>query len=72
MVQNTPVIRSFAGNHTDLVSPWVMLDEFGPMRVEPGTLGMDINHTDSSPWVMLDEFGPMRVEPGTLGMDIKA
>ena len=29
MVQNTPVIRSF-GNHTDLVSPWVMLDEFGP------------------------------------------
>ena len=42
MVQNTPVIRSFAGNHTDLVSPWVMLDEFGPMRVEPGTLGMDI------------------------------
>ena len=42
MVQNTQVIRSFAGNHTDLVSPWVMLDEFGPMRVEPGTLGMDI------------------------------
>ena len=42
MVQNTPVIRSFAGNHTDLVSPWVMLDEFGPMRIEPGTLGMDI------------------------------
>ena len=42
LVQNTPVIRSFAGNHTDLVSPWVMLDEFGPVRVEPGTLGMDI------------------------------
>lgn len=42
MVQNTPVIRSFSGNHTDLVSPWVMLDEFGPMRIEPGSLGMDI------------------------------
>ena len=41
MVQNTPVIRSFFGNHTDLVSPWVMLDEFGPMKIEPGTLGMD-------------------------------
>ena len=29
MVQNVPVIRGFAGNHTDLVSPFVMLDEFG-------------------------------------------
>ena len=42
MVQNVPVQRGFAGNHTDLVSPFVMLDEFGPLHIDPGTLGMDI------------------------------
>ncbi len=42
MVQNVPVIRGFAGNHTDLVSPFVMLDEFGPLQIDPGSLGMDI------------------------------
>lgn len=42
MVQNVPVLRGFAGNHTDLVSPFVMLDEFGPLQIDPGTLGMDI------------------------------
>lgn len=42
MVQNVPVLRAFAGDHTDLVSPFVMLDEFGPLQIDPGTLGMDI------------------------------
>ena len=42
MVQNVPVLRGFAGDHTDLVSPFVMLDEFGPLQIDPGTLGMDI------------------------------
>ena len=42
MVQNVPVLRAFAGGQTDLVSPFVMLDEFGPLTVEPGSIGMDI------------------------------
>lgn len=42
MVQNVPVLRGFAGDHTDLVSPFVMLDEFGPLHIDPGSLGMDI------------------------------
>ena len=42
MVQNVPVLRGFAGDHTDLVSPFVMLDEFGPLQIDPGELGMDI------------------------------
>jgi len=42
MVQNVPVLRGLAGDHTDLVSPFVMLDEFGPLQIDPGTLGMDI------------------------------
>ena len=42
MVQNVPVLRGFAGDHNDLVSPFVMLDEFGPLQIDPGTLGMDI------------------------------
>ena len=42
MVQNVPVLRAFAGDHTDLVSPFVMLDEFGPLHIDPGSLGMDI------------------------------
>lgn len=35
-VGTLPVIRAFAGNHTDYVSPYVLLDEFGPVAVEPG------------------------------------
>jgi redox-sensitive bicupin YhaK (pirin superfamily) len=42
MVQNVPVLRGFAGDHTDLVSPFVMLDEFGPLQIDPGALGVDI------------------------------
>ena len=35
MVQNVPVLRAFAGGQNDLVSPFVMLDEFGPLDVDP-------------------------------------
>ena len=42
MVQNVPVLRAFGGGQHDLVSPFVMLDEFGPFQVNPGDVGMDI------------------------------
>ena len=42
MVQNVPVLRAFGGGQSDLVSPFVMLDEFGPFQVNPGEIGMDI------------------------------
>ncbi len=42
MVQNVPVLRAFGGGENDLVSPFVMLDEFGPFQVKPGDVGMDI------------------------------
>ncbi|MDO7740470.1 MAG: pirin family protein [Flavobacteriales bacterium] len=42
MVQNTPILRAFSGGKMDFVSPFVLLDEFGPMVVEPGTEGMQI------------------------------
>ena len=42
MVQNVPVLRAFGGGQHDLVSPFVMLDEFGPFEVNPGDVGMDI------------------------------
>jgi redox-sensitive bicupin YhaK (pirin superfamily) len=35
-VGTLPVLRAFAGNHLDHVSPFVMLDEFGPIQVNPG------------------------------------
>jgi redox-sensitive bicupin YhaK (pirin superfamily) len=35
-VGTLPVIRAFAGDHEDHVSPFVMLDEFGPVQVNPG------------------------------------
>jgi hypothetical protein len=41
-VQNTPILRAFSGGKPDLVSPFVLLDEFGPLRVDPGTEGMQI------------------------------
>ena len=50
MVQNVPVLRGFAGDHTDLVSPFVMLDEFGPLQIDPGTLGMDIKAHPHAGW----------------------
>lgn len=35
-VGTLPVMRAFAGNHKDYVSPYVLFDEFGPVKVEPG------------------------------------
>lgn len=32
-----PVMRAFAGNHLDHVSPFVLFDEFGPVNVESGS-----------------------------------
>lgn len=36
-VGTLPVMRAFAGNHLDYVSPFVLFDEFGPVDVTPGT-----------------------------------
>jgi redox-sensitive bicupin YhaK (pirin superfamily) len=35
MVGTLPVLRAFAGDHNDYVSPYVFLDEFGPVMVNP-------------------------------------
>ena len=35
-VGTLPVMRAFAGNHLDYVSPYVLFDEFGPVNVNPG------------------------------------
>ncbi|MCC6690701.1 MAG: pirin family protein, partial [Bacteroidia bacterium] len=35
MVGTLPVLRAFAGDHNDFVSPFVFLDEFGPVMVNP-------------------------------------
>ena len=36
-VGTLPVLRAFAGNHIDHVSPYVMLDEFGPVSIAAGS-----------------------------------
>ena len=35
-VGTLPILRAFAGNHRDYVSPFVLLDEFGPVDMSPG------------------------------------
>jgi redox-sensitive bicupin YhaK (pirin superfamily) len=35
MVGTLPVLRAFAGDHTDFVSPYVFFDEFGPVNLAP-------------------------------------
>src|SRR4051812_26631598 len=35
MVGTLPVLRAFAGDHNDHVSPFVFFDEFGPVAVNP-------------------------------------
>src|SRR5687768_16082116 len=35
MVGTLPVLRAFAGDHNDYVSPYVFFDEFGPVSVNP-------------------------------------
>lgn len=36
-VGTLPVMRAFAGNHLDHVSPYVLFDEFGPIQVNAGS-----------------------------------
>lgn len=36
-VGTLPVMRAFAGGHTDHVSPFVLFDEFGPVQIDAGT-----------------------------------
>jgi redox-sensitive bicupin YhaK (pirin superfamily) len=36
-VGTLPILRAFAGNHLDYVSPYVMFDEFGPVDLRPGS-----------------------------------
>lgn len=35
-VGTLPVLRAFAGNHVDFVSPFVLFDEFGPVDIQAG------------------------------------
>jgi redox-sensitive bicupin YhaK (pirin superfamily) len=35
-VGTLPILRAFAGDHQDYVSPYVLFDEFGPVTIEPG------------------------------------
>ncbi len=34
-VGTLPILRAFAGNHLDYVSPYVLFDEFGPVELSP-------------------------------------
>lgn len=42
-VGTLPIMRAFAGNHVDYVSPYVMLDEFGPVNLEPESEPLRVN-----------------------------
>jgi len=35
-VGSLPIMRAFAGDHNDFVSPYVLFDEFGPVSIAPG------------------------------------
>jgi len=42
MVQSVPILRAFAGNQTDYVSPFVLFDEFGPLKIDAQNEGFKI------------------------------
>lgn len=42
MVGTLPVMRAFAGNHNDYVSPFVFFDEFGPVDLKPGSTALKV------------------------------
>ncbi len=42
-VGTLPVMRAFAGDHTDHVSPFVLFDEFGPVDTVPGADALRVN-----------------------------
>ena len=43
MVGTLPILRAFAGDHQDLVSPYVLFDEFGPVTMEVGAKPLRVN-----------------------------
>ncbi len=43
MVGTLPILRAFAGDHQDLVSPFVMLDEFGPVELQAGATPLRVD-----------------------------
>lgn len=45
-VGTLPILRAFAGNELDYVSPFVLFDEFGPVEIKPG---MDALKVDAHP-----------------------
>jgi quercetin 2,3-dioxygenase len=42
-VGTLPILRAFAGNHVDYVSPFVLFDEFGPVSLEAGNAPLRVN-----------------------------
>lgn len=42
-VGTLPVMRAFAGDHVDHVSPFVLFDEFGPVDIAPGSDALRVN-----------------------------
>jgi redox-sensitive bicupin YhaK (pirin superfamily) len=42
-VGTLPVMRAFAGDHMDHVSPFVLFDEFGPVNITPGADALRVN-----------------------------
>jgi redox-sensitive bicupin YhaK (pirin superfamily) len=42
-VGTLPIMRAFAGNHNDYVSPYVLFDEFGPVSIKPGADPLRVN-----------------------------
>ena len=45
-VGTLPILRAFAGNHLDYVSPYVLFDEFGPVTLQAGS---DLLRVDAHP-----------------------
>src|ERR1051325_4464965 len=43
MVGTLPVLRAFAGDNNDYVSPYVFFDEFGPVKVNPNDKPLRVN-----------------------------
>ncbi|MBR9860620.1 pirin family protein [bacterium] len=43
MVGTLPILRAFAGNHLDYVSPYVLFDEFGPVNLKEGSDPLRVN-----------------------------
>ncbi|MBL0047774.1 MAG: pirin family protein [Bacteroidetes bacterium] len=43
MVGTLPVLRAFAGDNNDYVSPYVFFDEFGPVNISPNATPLKVN-----------------------------